>query len=67
MRVTLVVAHGLLTAAAFLSGVAFLTVEHGSRHKGSVVVAHVLSCPKACGIFPDQGSNPHLPHCKADS
>ena len=24
---------------------------------GSVVVAHGLSCPAACGIFPDQGSN----------
>ena len=23
----------------------------------SVVVMHGLSCPKACGIFPDQGSN----------
>ena len=30
----------------------------GSRHKGSVVVAHRLSCPAPCGIFPDQGSNP---------
>ena len=29
--------------------------------KGSVVVAHGLSCPVACGISPDQGSNlcPH--------
>ena len=23
----------------------------------SVVVAHGISCPAACGIFPDQGSN----------
>ena len=30
----------------------------GSRAHGSVVVAHRLSCPKDCGIFPDQGSNP---------
>ena len=29
----------------------------GSRHAGSVVVAHGLSCSTACGIFPDQGSN----------
>ena len=28
----------------------------GSRHAGSVVVAHGLSCPMACGIFLDQGS-----------
>ena len=30
----------------------------GSRCAGSVVVAHGLSCSAACGIFPDQGSNP---------
>ena len=30
----------------------------GSRRAGSVVVAHRLSCSAACGIFPDQGSNP---------
>ena len=23
-------------------------------------MAHRLSCPKACGIFPDQGLNPRL-------
>ena len=30
----------------------------GSRRAGSVVVVHGLSCSAACGIFPDQGSNP---------
>ena len=30
----------------------------GSRAPASVAVAHVLSYSKACGIFPDQGSNP---------
>ena len=39
----------------------------GSRHAGSVVVAHGLSCSAACGIFPDQGSNPCAPHWQADS
>ena len=34
---------------------------------GSLVVAHQLSCPKACGIFPDQGWNPCLLHGHADS
>ena len=34
---------------------------------GSVVVAHGLSCSAACGIFPDQGSNPCLLHWQADS
>ena len=30
----------------------------GSRCAGSVVVAHGPSCSVACGILPDQGSNP---------
>ena len=30
-------------------------------HTGSVVVGHRLSSPVVCGIFPDQGSNPHSP------
>ena len=39
----------------------------GSRHAGSVVVAHGPSCSAACGIFPDQGSNPWPLHWQADS
>ena len=39
----------------------------GSRRAGSVVVAHRLSCSAACGIFPDQGSNPCALHWQADS
>ena len=39
----------------------------GSRHAGSVVVAHGPSCSAACGIFPDQGSNPCPLHWQADS
>ena len=39
----------------------------GSRRAGSVVVAHGLSCSAACGIFPDQGSNPCPLHWQADS
>ena len=46
-----------------------------SRHTGfsgcgtraSVVVAHRLSCSAACGIFPDQGSNPCPLHWQVDS
>ena len=30
----------------------------GSRRAGSVVVVHGPSCSTACGIIPDQGSNP---------
>ena len=39
----------------------------GSRRAGSVVVAHGLSRSAACGIFPDQGSNPCPLHWQADS
>ena len=39
----------------------------GSRRAGSVVGAHGPSCSAACGIFPDQGSNPCPPHWQADS
>ena len=38
-----------------------------SRRAGSVVVAHGPSCSVACGIFPDQGSNPCPLHWQADS
>ena len=39
----------------------------GSRCAGSVVVAHGPCCSTACGIFPDQGSNPCPLHWQADS
>ena len=39
----------------------------GSRRAGSVVVAHGPSCSAACGILPDQGSNPCPLHWQADS
>ena len=39
----------------------------GSRRTGSVIVAHGPSCSMACGIFPDQGSNPCPLHWQADS
>ena len=34
---------------------------------GLAVVVHELSCSMACGIFPDQGSNPCFLHWPADS
>ena len=37
------------------------------RSTGSVVVARGLSCSAACGIFPDQGSNPCPLHWQVDS
>ena len=39
----------------------------GSRRASSVVVAHGPSCSAACGIFPDQGSNPCPLHWQVDS
>ena len=39
----------------------------GSRSAGSVAVAHGPSRSAACGIFPDQGSNPCPLHWQADS
>ena len=39
----------------------------GSRRSGSVVVAHGPSRSTACGILPDQGSNPCPLHWQADS
>ena len=35
--------------------------------RAPVVVVHGLSCPAACGNFPDQGSNPCPLHWQADS
>ena len=39
----------------------------GSRRAGSAIVAHGLSRSAACGIFPDQDSNPCPLHWQADS
>ena len=39
----------------------------GSRRAGSAAVAQGPSCSTACGIFPDQGSNPRPLHWQADS
>ena len=37
------------------------------QYTGSGVVGHRLSCSEACGVFPDQGSNPCALHWQADS
>ena len=39
----------------------------GSRRAGSAIVAHGPSRSAACGVFPDQGSNPCPLHWQADS
>ena len=58
--------RGLLIAAASL------VAEHGLQARrlqstGSVVVAHGLICSAACGIFPNQASNPCPLHWQVDS
>ena len=51
-----------------LIAVASPTTEHGLLGAwASVVMAHGLSCSAACGIPPDQGSNPCPLHWQADS
>ena len=57
-----IVVRGPVTIAGF-----FLLRSTGSRRAGSVVVAHGPSCSAACGIVPDQGSNPCPLHWQADS
>ena len=42
-------------------------VEHRLQTRGSAIVAHGPSCSAACGILPDQGSNPCPLHWQADS
>ena len=53
--------RGPLTIAASL------VAEHRLQNAGSVVVAHGPRCSAACGIFPEQGSNPCPRHWQADS
>ena len=66
-------AYSLVVVLGFLFAEALFAVEHGlwgtqdsavgARglwSTGSIVVTHRLSCSVACGIFPDQGSNPCL-------
>ena len=50
-----------------LIALASLVAEQIPGLQGSVVVVHGLSCPAACGIFPDQGLNQCPLHCKANS
>ena len=41
--------------------------SRSSQSVGSVAVVHGLNCSEACGIFPNQGSNPCLLHWQVDS
>ena len=59
--------HSSLRCAGLSLSRPLLLRSTGSRRAGSAVVAHGLSCFVACGIFPDQGSNPRPLHWQADS
>ena len=59
--------HSSSRCAGFSLSRPLLLRSTGSRRAGSVVVAHGPSCSVACGIFPDQGSNPRPLHWQADS
>ena len=59
--------HSSLQCVSLSLSRPLLLQSTGSRRTGSVVVAHRLSCSAACGIFPDQGSNPCSLHWQADS
>ena len=65
---SLVAEHGLQAHRLSSCGTwASVVVARGLQSTGPVVVAHGLSCSAACGIFPDQGSNPCSLHWQADS
>ena len=65
---SLVVEHGLQARGLQKLWCAdSVVVARGPQSTGSVVVAHGLSCSAACGIFPDQGSNPCPLHWQVDS
>ena len=57
--------HSSLRCAGLSLSRPLLLQSTSSRRAGSVVVAHGLSCSAACGIFPDQGSNPCPRHALA--
>ena len=59
--------HSSLRCAGLSLLRSLLLRSTGSRRAGSVVVAHGPSCSAACGIFPDQGSNPCPLHWQAGS
>ena len=60
--------HSSSRCAALSLSRPLLLRSTGSRRAGSVVVAHRPSCGSAaCGILPDQGSNPCPLHWQADS
>ena len=58
---------GLLCRARALGRTDLVAVAPTSQSAGSIVAAHELGCPTACGIFPDQGLNLCPLHWQPDS
>ena len=56
-----------VAVCGFLTEVSCLVAEHGLWSRGSIAVAHGLSCFMAYRMFLDQGSNLCLLHWQADS
>ena len=50
-----------------LGCVGFSSCSSRLQSTGPVVVVHGIICPMACGIIPDQGWDPCLPHWQVDS
>ena len=44
-----------------------VVVTSGLQSTGSIAVERMPGCPAACGVFPDQGSNPCLLQWQVDS
>ena len=59
--------HSSLQCAGLSPSRPLLLRSTGSRRAGSAIVAHGPSRSAACGILPDQGSNPCPLHWQADS
>ena len=59
--------HSSLQCSGLSLSRPLLLLSTGSRRAGSAIVAHGPSCSAACGILPDQGSNPCPLQWQADS
>ena len=57
----LLLSTGSSCEASVIMHAGSVAAAHGRWRLSSVVVMHGLSCSTTCGVFPDQGSNPHPP------
>ena len=64
---SLVTVRGLLVLVHGFPLQRVLLLQSTALESGSVAAVHGFSCPAACGIFPEQGSNPCPLHWQVDS